>query len=110
MIQVVKLKNEQWAQIKPDVSISRYGTEKTIFESIEEIINADKIVTLNGSSMWKQSSTNKPIAKRIEELHKIFELPDGKFAVSSQTFNNYIDTSKKMNVSDEQIRYYNFRT
>lgn len=37
MIQIIKLNEKQWAQIKPEVIISSYGPEKTIFKSIEEI-------------------------------------------------------------------------
>ena len=106
MIQVVELKEEQWAQIEPDVIISSYGTEKTIFESIEEIITADKVVTLNGRPMWKKGSSRYSIAERIEQYHRIFKLPDGKFAVSSQTFNYDIYKNKKINIDEEQIKYY----
>ena len=107
MIQVVELKEEQWAQIEPDVIISSYGPERTIFESIEEIITADKVVTLNGRPMWKKDSATNSIAERIELYHMIFELPDGKFAVASQTFNQKICKDRKINIDKEQIKYYN---
>ncbi|MFZ3058291.1 MAG: hypothetical protein WA102_01015 [Candidatus Methanoperedens sp.] len=110
MIQIVKLNEEQWAQIKPEVIISIYGTEKTIFKSIEEIITADKVVTLNGRPMWKEDSAKNSIAERIELYHIIFELPDGKFAVSSQTFNRNIWRNKKLNIDNDQIRYYDKST
>lgn len=106
MVQVVKLYEEQWAQIEPDVIISSYGPEKTIFESIKEIITADKVVTLNGRPMWKNDSATNSIAERIELYHHmIFELPDGKFAVASQTFIQKICKDKKINFDKEQIKY-----
>ena len=65
MVQVVKLYEEQWAQIEPDVIISSYGPEKTIFESIKEIITADKVVTLNGRPMWKNESCPRVIERAL---------------------------------------------
>jgi len=106
MIQVVTLNEEQWAQIKPDVIISSYGIDKTIFESILEIITADKVVTLNGHSMWKKDSAKNSIAERIELYHSIFELPDGTFAVSSQSFNQAIYKNQNININENQKKYY----
>lgn len=106
MIQVVKLYEKQWAQIEPEVIISSYGPEKTIFESIKEIITADKVVTLNGRPMWKKDSATNSIAERIELYHMIFELPNGKFAVASQTFIQKICKYTKINFDKKQIKYY----
>jgi len=109
MITIVKLNEEQWAQIKSDVNISSYGPKETFFDSIEEIITADKVVTLNGRPMWKEESAVNPLERRIELYHKIFELPNGKFAVSSQTFNQDISI-KKLNIDNDQIKYYEIST
>lgn len=106
MIPVVKLNDEQWVKIEPYVEISEYGPSKTYFKNIEDIINADKLVTLNGKAMWKKSSTNKSIAERIKLYHKIFELPDGTFAVSSQTFNQEIYQNDIISIDRDQIKYY----
>ena len=37
----------------------------------------------------------------------IFELPDGKFAVASQTFIKKMCKDKKINFDKEQTKYYN---
>ncbi|MCD4820470.1 MAG: hypothetical protein K8S23_17460 [Candidatus Cloacimonetes bacterium] len=107
MIKVVKLNKEQWEKILPHVIISDYGDKFTYFESIEKILTADKVVTLNGHSMWKKSSTTSSIAERIERYHMIFELPNGNFAVSSQKFNDYYIIKKEIIIIDEeQITWY----
>lgn len=112
MIPIVKLNEEQWLQISPHVIISSYGTEKTIFNSIDEIITADKVVTLNGRPMWKKDSATNSIAERIELYHIIFELPKGKFAVSSQVFNQELNiwNNKHLNIDKDQIKYYDIPT
>lgn len=110
MIIIVKLNEDQWKKIKPNAIISSsYGFDKTIFGSIKEIITADKVVALNGFAMWKKESTKKSIAERIDQYHKIFKLPDGKFAVSSQTFNQDISI-KNLNIVKDQIEYYDIPT
>lgn len=109
MIIIVKLNKEQWEKIKPKVIISAYGPDKTIFGSIKEIITAKKVVTLNGFAMWKEGSTKKSIAQRIDEYHKVFELPNGKFAVSSLTFNKDMNM-KYLNINKDQIEYYDIPT
>ena len=107
MIKVVKLNKEQWKKIKQHVKISDYGNKFTCFESIEKILTANKVVTLNGHPMWKKSSTTSSIAERIERYHMIFELPDGKFAVSSQKFNDdYITKKEIIIINEEQITWY----
>ena len=106
MIKVVKLNKEQWEKILPHVIISEYGNKFTYFESIEKILTADKVVTLNGHAMWKKNSTTSSIAERIERYHMIFELPNGNFAVSSQKFNDDITTKEIIIIDEEQITWY----
>ena len=108
MIQVVKLNEEQSKQVMLHVNISDYGPEKTFFESIEKILTADKVVTLNSHPMWKKDSTTSSIAERIERYHRIFEFPDGKFAISSQEFNKFIFINEIINIDEEQITLYDY--
>lgn len=91
--------------------ISSYGRDFEFFNSFEETFG-DKVVTLNARPMWKKESAKNPPEKRIELYHIIFELPDGKFTVSSKTFNERINiwTNKELNIDRDQIKYYDLQT
>ncbi len=115
MIIIVKLNEEQWEKINDLKRISSYGVDYEFFNSIEEAFG-DKVVTLNAFSMWKRESAKNPPEKRIELYHIILELPNGKFTVSSQTFNKrYLRIHKDgisilvvppMGIDKDQIKYY----
>lgn len=111
MIPMVKLNEEQWKKINELKRISSYGVAYEFFNSIEETFG-DKVVTLNAFSMWKKESAKNPPEKRIELYHIILELPDGKFTVSSQTFNKRINIwkNKELNIDKDQIKYYDIST
>lgn len=119
MIIIVKLNEEQWKKINDLKRISSYGVDYEFFNSIEEAFG-EKVVTLNAFSMWKRESAKNPPEKRIELYHIILELPNGKFTVSSQTFNNrYLRIHKDgisilvvppMNIDKDQIKYYDIPT
>ncbi len=106
MLEVVKLTKVQWTKIKPYVIISSYGTDKTIFKSIDDILTANKVVTLNGKAMWGKRSATRSIAERIADYHSIFELPDGTFAVASQEFKKDINSKKVINICADQKWHY----
>lgn len=107
----MKLNEEQWKKINDLKRISSYGVDYEFFNFIEEAFG-EKVVTLNAFSMWKRESAKNPPEKRIELYHIILELPDGKFTVSSQTFNKRINiwTNKKLNIGKDQIKYYDIPT
>ncbi len=109
MIPMVKLNEEQWKKINQLKRVSSYGVDYEFFNSIEETFG-DKVVTLNAFSMWKKESAINPPEKRIELYHIIFELPNGRFTVSSQTFNKRININiwknPELNIDRDQIKYY----
>jgi hypothetical protein len=103
MIKVVKLNEEQWNEIDSHKTISiNYGEDGTFFNSIEEILSANKVVTLNGFPIKDTKNTT---AEKIERDHSIFELPNGKYVVSSKTFNEKIHSNKYIDIHNDQIRY-----
>ena len=78
-----------------------------MFREHRKDINGQKVVTLNGRPMWKGESTPSSIAERIEQIHMIFELPNGKFTVASQKFiNDYITIKKIIIIDNKQITWY----
>jgi len=98
LIKVIKLTEEQWDIIGLLTPVGRaaarnpiFGRDEainTIFDSIENILNAPKVVTLNGKAMWGRNKGARSIAERLEDFHSIFELPYGGFAVSSRKFSS----------------------
>lgn len=74
-ITLIKISNEQWDDIAHLVKYSKeYGIRGTFFGSIEKMLNADKVVTLNGISLHNDS--NKSNAQKIYDgEHIIFKYP-----------------------------------
>jgi len=111
MIKVVTLDNEQWDQIydlilkiKEEMARKMEKWEPvTYFSSIHDLLIADKVVTLNGKALWKDSSAARPRPKRIADDHLVFKLPNGTFAVSSKTLNESIRSRTSVIFRDEQI-------
>ncbi len=112
MIIIVKLNEEQWKIINELKRLSKsYGAEFEIFNTFEETFGK-KVVALNGASMWDDKKAKYSKEERIQFYHIIFELPSGKFTVSSQTFNERISiwTNKELNIDKDQIKYYDIPT
>jgi hypothetical protein len=82
------INNKEWEMIKPYVYISpSYGKEATFFSSPEGILKANKIVTLNGSSLRQiGGKIYKSIEERLTINNQVVKLPDGTYAVASKTF------------------------
>lgn len=85
-IRVIMISKKDWEMIQPYVHISGYGKEATFFSSPEEILKANKIVTLNGSPLRQTGGKiYKSIEERLTTNNQIVKLPDGMYAVASKT-------------------------
>lgn len=110
-IEVVTLDKEQWEQIydlilkiKEEMTRKKEKWESvTYFSSIHDMLIARKIVTLNGKSMLEGARIKNPRAKRISDMHLVFKLPNGTFAVSSQKLNESIRNRISVIFRDDQI-------
>jgi len=110
LISVISVTSDQWDIIDPRVVITRYGPEQTIFDSIEDILNAPKVVTLNGKAMWGGTRATRSIAARIEDFHSIFKLPSGGFAVASQKLSRDLQQDETIIFSSDQYQVYDCHT
>lgn len=80
------LSKKDWETMKPYVHISSYGTEATFFYSPEDIIKADKVVTLNGFPLRRVGGRiYKSIEERLAVNNQVVKLPNGMYAVASKT-------------------------
>lgn len=84
-MEVRVLDRKDWEKIKPFVHISGYGTGATFFHSVEDILKADKVVTLNGSPLRKGGRVYKSVEERLATNNQVVKLPNGMFAVASKT-------------------------
>ena len=86
MMEIRIINKTDWEMIKPYVHISSYGTEATFFSSPEEILKANKIVTLNGSPLRQiGGKIYKSIEERLTTNNQVVKLPNGMYAVASKT-------------------------
>lgn len=95
MSEITELTQEEWEQIKPKVVISSYGNSATFFNDIEDMQKASKIVTLNGSPI--RQTTKKGSSMYERALPNIVKLPNGQYAVMSDTLRKVVGFEGKTN-------------